>query len=382
MTPCYFVTPVQTAARGAHHFCVMSQTGGIQWNIMALLQSEEISEHLELEQFDYSSLPTDLKCIYASYENKFQSLFERYSEAWKLDNCYFYIKRSDTCNASATKFNGFNLINITNGYPILMNRKFQSDFFKNLLFVALINDRSISDAYVDVFEEFDSGLVEFINDCSVKFTFHHEFRHILQFNFSPSNRNFDFSENLTSDSKFKMSKHAWEYDADRIAVYRVLRFAYQKYVDLGLSSQDQLLCVFYLALSSIVLTKNLFYFGVINDHTNKIKVNPNAFYTKKYSHPHSLVRIVNVLSYFIDCANADHPKLKMGLEETINNVLKINKLYFESLHEESSFADQFFEQWGTYSNEINAYNNELHEFAIRNKSINSLLCFSGTKFGT
>lgn len=349
---------------------------------MALLQSEEISEHLKLKlkQFDYSSIATDLKCIYASYENKFQSLFELHSNAWKLNNCYFYIKRSDACNASATKFNQFNIISITNGYPILMNRKFQIDFFNKLPIVALINDRSIYDSYVDVFKKFDTGLVQFINDCSVEFTFHHEFRHILQFNFSPSNKNFDFSENLTSDSKFKMAKHAWEYDADRIAVYRVLRFAYQKYVGLGLSSREQLLCVFYLALSSIVLTKNLFYFGVINDHANNKNLDANHFYTKKYSHPHALVRIVNVLSYFIDCANDDYPTLKIDFQEAINNVLVINKLYFDSLYKGSDFANKFFGQLKVCLNKINAYNNELHEFSIRNKLINSLLRFSGTKF--
>ncbi|MFA1563343.1 hypothetical protein [Aliivibrio fischeri] len=348
---------------------------------MALLKTKEISDQIELNEFDYSFLSPELTSIYRAYKSKFQTLFEQYSDAWGLENCYFYIKSSDVCNASATKFNEFNLINITNGYPILMNKKLQSDFFKNVLFIALINDKSINDAYVDVFEKFGNNLIEFINNCSVNFTFHHEFRHILQFNFSPSNRNFDFSENFSSDSKFKMAKHAWEYDADRSTVYRVLRFAYQTFVDLGLSTPEQLKCVFYLALSSIILTKNLFYFNVINDHTNREKIRPNGFYTKMYSHPHALVRIVNVLSYFIDCANDDHENLKMDLQETINNVLKINKLYFESLHEESNFTNQFVEQWGAHSNKINSYNNELYEFSIRNKSIKSLLEFNGTRFG-
>jgi len=348
---------------------------------MALLAASEISKHIELNMFDYSFLSDDLVGVYSLYEEKFNSLFEQYSDAWGLENCYFYIKNSNFCNASATKSDEFNLINITNGYPILMDKKFHGDFFKNLLFVAFINSKDISDAYVDVFEKLDDEMKDFIHDCSIKFTFHHEFRHILQFNYSPSNKNFDFSENFSSDSVFRMTKHAWEYDADRNAIYKVLRFAYEKYTEIGLNTQEQLKCIFYIALSSIIITKNLFYFNVINDHTNRKGIKPKVFYTKKFSHPHSLTRIINAITYFIDCANDEHLNLNMDLQETINNTLKINKLYFDSLTNNTEFTEQFVNEWGTNSNKINAYNNELYEFAIRNKAIKNLLIYTGANFG-
>lgn len=346
-----------------------------------LTNTDEISRHIELDIFDYSFLSDKLVNVYSTYETKFKALFEQYSDAWGLDNCYFYIRNSVSCNASAIKVGEFNLINITTGYPILIDRKFQSEFFKNLLFVALHNGKEISDAYCDLYEKFGSKLTEFILECSIKFTFHHEFRHILQFNFSNLNKDFNFNEYFSSESKLRMKKHSWEYDADRAGTYRVLRFAQERCTSLGLNSKEHLKCILYIALSEIIITKNLFYFNVINDHTNRKIIRSSSFYTKKFSHPHSLVSIINVITYFIDCANDDNSSLNMDLQETVNNVLIINKLYFDSLADSNDFVDQFFGEWGTYSKEINAYNNELYEFAIRNKAIKSLLTYTGTNFG-
>lgn len=345
-----------------------------------LTNTDEIRKHIELDIFDYSFLSDELVNVYSTYEAKFKTLFEQYSDAWDLDNCYFYIRNSVSCNASAIKTGEFNLINITNGYPILMDKKFQDEFFKNLLFVALHNDKEISDAYCDLYENLGSELTDFILDCSIRFTFHHEFRHILQFNFSKSNKDFNFNENFSSKSKFRMKKHSWEYDADRAGAYRVLRFSQERCTSLGLNSKEHLKCILHIALSAIIITNNLFYFNIINDHANRKRIKANSFYTKKFSHPHSLVRITNVITYFIDCANDDNSSLDMDFQETINNVLKINKLYFDSLADSNDFVDQFFCEWGTYLKDINAYNNELYEFAIRNKAIKSLLTYTGANF--
>lgn len=346
-----------------------------------LTNADKIGKCIALNMFDYNSLSDELVSVYSKYDNKFKNLFEQHSDAWDLDNCYFYIKDSNSCNASAIKIDGFNIINITNGYPILMNRKLQDKFFENLLFVALSNNKKISDAYFELHKNLGSELTEFILDCSINFTFHHEFRHILQFNFSRSNKNFNFNENFSSERKFRMKKHSWEYDADRIGTYRVLRFSQEKCIGLGLKSNDHLKCIMYIALSAIIITKNLFYFNVINDHENVKTIRANSFYTKKSSHPHSLVRIVNVIAYFIDCANDDNANLNLDFQETINNVLMINKLYFDSLNKKNDFVGQFLHEWEIYSNQINSYNNELYEFSIRNKAIKRLLTYTGTNFG-
>lgn len=346
-----------------------------------LINSDEIRNHIEIDIFDYSDLPVEQANIYSEYEVKFKELFEQHSVAWRLENCFFFIKNSNTCNASAIKINGFNLINITNGYPILIDKKFKKSLFENSIIISLINNQEISEAYCDLHENENFNFRDFILDCSIRFTFHHEFRHILQFNFSKSDRNFDFSENLDSESKFSMIKHSWEYDADRLATYRVFRFAQEKYNSLGYRNNNYLKCILYIALSGIIITKNLFYFNVINNYTNVNPIRVKDFYTKKYSHPHSLTRIMNVITYFIDCANDDISNLNMDLQDTLNNVLATNNLYFNSLTGSTDFKEIFYSNLGKHLSKVNAYNNELYEFAIRNKSIKNLLTFTGTKSG-
>lgn len=347
-----------------------------------LKNSDEISRYLHLDMFDYNGLPEHLVKTYSFYENKFNSLYEEYSEIWGLENCFFYIKNSNSCNASAIKINGYNLINITNGYPVLMERKFREELFRNQILVAIINEKNISDAYCQLHENQSFNIKEFMLECSIRFTFHHEFRHILQFNNSNARTNFNFQENLNTNTAFKMKKHAWEYDADRIATAKVLGFANDTKAILGYEEDNYLLkCILYIALSSIIITKNLFYFNVINDYSNASSVKIKEFYTKKFSHPHSLVRMINIISYFIDCANHRYPSLGFEYQEVINNVLGMNRLYFSSLTQDQSVLDDFFTEWKNNLNQINAYNNELYEFAIRNKPIKQLLLYTGADFG-
>lgn len=90
---------------------------------------------------------------------------------------------------------------------------------------------------------------------------------------------------------------------------------------------------------------------------------------------------MNIISYFIDCANDDISSLNMELQDTINNVFGINNLYFDSLAGTAEFKQRFFSELGDHLNKVNAYNNELYEFSIRNKAIKNLLNFTGTKFG-
>lgn len=331
-----------------------------------------IKDGIKLDIFSYYELPQDLINIYSSYETKFKKLFKDYSEVHDLKKCHFYIKNSITCNAAATTQNGFNIIFITNGFPILMQRKFKDDFFNRIVLAGLVNDTPISDAYVDLYEDRDFNIANFILECSIQFTFHHEFRHILQFNSSHSSKSFSYSENLEKD-KFSLIRHAQEFDADRIAAFEVLKYIFSVNRSFSSRTDEKFTCLLFLGLASMVITKNLFYFGIMNQIENSKKIDAQPFYTEKYSHPHPLVRIINIFDYFFSCINDDFPRIKIGLQHALENVLSINKLYFDSIVPDSDVMSLFFGELHTHIEEIHAYNNKLYDVAVSNESIRTLL---------
>jgi hypothetical protein len=106
------------------------------------------------------------------------------------------------------------------------------------------------------------------------------------------------------------------------------------------------------------------------------------FYTENYSHPHPLVRMINIFSYFCDCVKDDFPKLKIEMQEVFNNVLAINKVYFDSLIKNSDAIEGFLDDLIAFSEEIHAYNNKLYDVAINDESIKNLLKISGINVNT
>ncbi len=117
----------------------------------------------------------------------------------------------------------------------------------------------------------------------------------------------------------------------------------------------------------------------MNQIENNTSIYVPPFYTEKYSHPHPLVRIINIFDYFLSSISDDFPKLKIELQPALNNVLAIiNKLYFDSIAKNSDVMGLFFGELGTFSEEINTYNNKLYDVAISDVSIKTLLNSSGT----
>ena len=155
-------------------------------------------------------------------------------------------------------------------------------------------------------------------DCSIHYTFSHEFRHILQFNSSKISTDFNYSENLDT-TNFDIKKHAWEFDADRMAAYEVLKYVFRVHRNMRDKSDEKFLCLLYIALSSMFITKDLFHFGIINQ-TNSKKYTPDiqGFYTKQYSHPHPAVRQYNIFEFFYDSIKDDFPHLEVNVQELLN----------------------------------------------------------------
>ncbi|MBN3873578.1 hypothetical protein [Nostoc sp. JL33] len=330
--------------------------------------------------FDYQGLDANLIITYKYFEEKFKELYQSYADIFCLDNCVFYISEDYyRCNGFAGRIEHYNIIGITNGYPVLMKDKFDDKYFSNIICVGFINEKSISDAYVDLHKDQNFKFNEFMLNCSIQYTFSHEFQHILQFNSSKICKNFLYSENLDK-SDFTLKNHAWEFDADRMASYEVLKYTFSVYRSLKYKDNEKLKCMLYIALASIVITKNLFYFGVTNPINSECTIDKQDFYIKQYSHPHPLVRIYNMVEYFYDNIKGDFPKLNIDPQEILNNVLGILKIYFNNLIPNQNVMQNYFEDAIEFTNEINCYNQELYDFAIKDDSINVLLKKRGIKF--
>lgn len=347
---------------------------------MSLVKNELlIKKRIIDDVFDYDGLDPDRVKIYSYFDNRFRSLFTSYASVYDLNNCAFYINNDTFCNAFAQKTNGYNIIGITIGYPILMESKFDQRYFSKVFLVALLNEASISEAYCNLYEDDEFQFNEFMLNCSIQYTFSHEFRHILQLNSSQIASNFKHRENL-SRTKFSLKNHAWEFDADRIASFEVLKYIFSVNRELKRRSDEKLLCMMYLGLASMIITKSLFYYGVIHQSPPKFTVDKQGFYTKKYSHPHPLVRIYNISEYFYENVRADFPRLKIDSQQLLNNALGIMKLYFDALIPDQNIIQGYFDDSINYLDEINEYNQELYDFAVKDKSIRTLLKAQGIKF--
>ncbi len=101
--------------------------------------------------FDYQGLDADLIITYKYFEEKFKNLYQSYADIFCLDNCVFYISEDYyRCNAFAGRIEDYNIVGITNAYPVLMKDKFDDKYFSNIICIGFINEKSISDAYVDL----------------------------------------------------------------------------------------------------------------------------------------------------------------------------------------------------------------------------------------
>lgn len=271
-------------------------------NLREILVKHKVIEDV----FSYEDLDEEIKDKYSIFDKKFDALYKSYSVAYELKDCLFYIKSNFFCNAFACKIKGYNIIGVTNSYAIVMQDLFDEKYFELILLVALMNNKQTSDAYCDLSLIPNFKFNEFMLDCSIHYTFSHEFRHILQFNSTKKDSTFRFNENVDSN-KFSMKRHAWEFDADRFAAFEVLKHIFQVKRDLNVKDDEIFKCMLYLGLSSVILTKLLFYYRIVP--SIKSPIERVKFYTGEKSHPHPLVRIFNILEYFFENVKTDFPKM-------------------------------------------------------------------------
>lgn len=341
---------------------------------MSSVKKELLVKHKVIEDvFNYQDIDPEISEVYEYFENSFQNLFDNYASVFNINDYCFYIKSNNKCNAFASKRKGYNIIGITNGYPILLKRKFNKKYFENVFLVGLINEKTLCEAYCDLENDSDFDFSNFMLDCSIKFTFNHEFQHILQLNCDTNNgENHLLHENLDM-TEFNFKKHAWEFDADRRASFEVLKYVFRVYSKLKVKNDEKLKCLLFVGCASMIITKSLFYFGVMNQLEPKYSLNKMKFYTKENSHPHPLVRCFNIIEYYFYNITNDFPRLKIEAQELFNNTIGIMKLYFDSLIPNNDIIGCFFGDLEIYLNEINQYNQELYDFAVQEETIRKLL---------
>lgn len=64
--------------------------------------------------------------------------------------------------------------------------------------------------------------------------------------------------------EFDLKRHIWEFDADRMASHEVLKLVYSYFRKLKSQNDGKLKCLLILGCTSMLLTKCLFYFGIMN----------------------------------------------------------------------------------------------------------------------
>lgn len=317
--------------------------------------------------FDYSFLEHNLNEIYSYFENKFVELYELRAKHYQLNDYCFYIKNGFGFNAFAKKIKGYNIIGITNGYAILSSEIFNKNNCKFIFSAGLKCDAALSNSFAELEERIDFSYSKFMMDCSISFTFGHEFQHILQFNSDSLKSDYSMSEN-TDKVEFSMQKHAWEFDADRFGILEVIKYAFEINRMLKTKDSRYLKCLIYVGVSSIIITRLLFYFNIIQNKTN---IRIEEFYTKKYSHPHPLIRIFNILEYSVEDCKDSLTNVKIEMQEMLNNTFNISNIFLTEYIGNKDILKELFDMIDL--DKINHYNNELYDYAINDKAIRTLL---------
>ena len=344
----------------------------------------KLNEYKIIENpFDYSGLDSEMVSKYQQFENQFEKLYLDKINRFKLKDCFFYIKDDLSCNAFARSKRGYNIIGITKGYAIQMLNAFSEKNFSNTSILKLIqsNDVNISDGYKSLQKISDFNISNYMLDCSTQFTFGHEFHHIMQFNSSNLVVDDYMSENINL-SNFNLKRHAWELNADFFATWdvttHILNVKNSYYFrDKESVNQNTFICFLFLGIGSVCITKTLSYFGAWNFKQDIQKI---EFYTKNHSHPHPLVRILNILDSFYDQMKDSLPMVKIEKQDLLNNVLIMIAIYFETFAPNKKILSYIFKDMDDYLDIANDYKNELYDVAVNDESIRTLLIKRGINF--
>lgn len=295
--------------------------------------------------------------VYKKIEEIFNSLLNKYSNLYDVENCSFYYDNKRYCYSAAINLNDKeNIIKLSCAYPHLM---FQKLYLKNNLEKKGI----IKDLYKELLvDNFD--FKEFFLQCSVRFTFFHEFRHLMQF----ENKSNIYSQ--IRDFEFSFEKHIFEVDADLFSIRYILDYVFDAFENLTNKTEDNFNKLTYLALGSVFSTNLLYYFKDIDlFESRKITNFTDDFYTNQSSHPHNLVRNINIIEFYKENVNTNY-----NVNKTIVDYLKYsfeicNIFLDNTLESEFNLTAFYFAQLEKNLQKINSYCTFLNDGCEKHEKI-------------
>ena len=185
--------------------------------------------------------------------------------------------------------------------------------------------------------------------ASTIFTFYHEFAHLVQY----KGKVFSINEHSFDDT-YSFEKHVFEYDADLngcqfVSVY--FQQFFQEQIPREHQTENNYKRLMYLGISSIVITQLLFLYGKI--YPFQPQNLDTDFYTRKKSHPHTLVRAKYIIEHYVGIAKANGVKIDFG--DTTSNITIICNEFFK----DSGVFKDFILGFQNHFDEINAYSLDL-----------------------
>ena len=335
-----------------------SSTGAKPRNLIQYWMNKETYIE-ENNIYDFRELFQDAKIIniFSKTENLFKSLFDDYASKYNIQNYYFHFDNNRYCSSSATNVDdSLNIIKVSCAYPLVMHNKlYESNLSQNEVIQNLYNSLILD-------EGFDFN--DFFLECSIRFTFFHEFRHILQF----ENKSNLFSENISNG--FSQERHLYEIDADLFAIRYVLDFVYDTFQKLNKKDKKNFKSLSVIAIGSVITTNLLYFFKDIDDLERvENKFIEDKFYIMEKSHPHNLIRNANIVESYTENLNANYP-LYVKLIDLLKFPFEIAYLYIKhNLTSENDLLKIYFDSFETHLDQINHYSNKIYELSLQNEKI-------------
>lgn len=290
--------------------------------------------------------------IYDFTGDRIESFYQRYFD-WCVDNindyskifgvepAYFYFWDTYEINAKAGKG--------SNAYRIRFSKPYMEALYEKLGKKGQFFDKTDWVAFKKLQNITPNSLEFLMFQASTIFTFYHEFAHLVQY----KGKVFSINEHSFDDT-YSFEKHVFEYDADLngcqfVSVY--FQQFFQEQIPREHQTENNYKRLMYLGISSIVITQLLFLYGKI--YPFQPQNLDTDFYTRKKSHPHTLVRAKYIIEHYVGIAKANGVKIDFG--DTTSNITIICNEFFK----DSGVFKDFILGFQNHFDEINAYSLDL-----------------------
>lgn len=232
-------------------------------------------------------------------ENDFEDTFQFYKgisvwvSKYGIFSAYIYFQNDFSRNARAKTYNGKGIITITSGLMIYQ--------IENFLYKPEI-DESLKERFQIILPFLDNPIHVLMYQQVQHSTFYHELGHLIQK--SESNETEQWMEESSMDVNFSYMRHKLEMDADSSSAVALASHVQQygfKIFGEEIDSQKMEL------LLEIFSTTVLLYFLSFTGADKEI-------YYEKNSHPHPLIRILNVLLIISDYLRQGPKLIDKGID--------------------------------------------------------------------